>query len=350
MTTFRSARDLSRGFHADVIRPLLASTPYAAGLLGWGSDVLGYDTERSMDHGWGPRLQVFVDADRVDQVKALVEQALPDEYDGHPVRFGWDTQQPIHHITVTTLSDWLQDLLGFDPTADLRAANWLITPQQKLLGVVAGPVYADDGRLQPVRDALDWYPDDVWCWMLACQWSRIAQEEPFVQRTFEVGDELGSRVIAARLARDVMRLALLMERTYAPYSKWFGTAFTRLGHADGLDTVLATALNAERQKDREAALVLQRHEAFADQAHELVARRHNALGITEAVDPAPRPFHERPAMVLGAERFVDACLAQVRDAGLKELPLVGSVDQFADNTDLLSNPAAYRKLLNIYEK
>ncbi|GAA1512743.1 DUF4037 domain-containing protein [Kribbella lupini] len=341
MTTFRSARELSQGFHADVIRPLLGSTPYAAGLLGWGSDVLGYDTERSTDHGWGPRLQVFVDAGQVDQVKALVEQGLPDEYDGHPVRFGWDTQEPIHHITVTTLSDWLQDLLGFDATADLSKANWLITPQQKLLGVVAGPVYTDDGRLQPVRDALRWYPDDVWLWMLACQWSRIAQEEPFVQRTFEVGDDLGSRILVARLARDVLRLALLMERAYAPYAKWLGTAFSRLGHADGLDALLAQALAAEEQGDREHALV---------SAYELVARRHNKLGITDEVDPTPRQFHERPAMVLGAERFVEACLAKVKDEHLRGLPLVGSVDQFADSTDLLSNPAAYRQLLKIYEK
>jgi hypothetical protein len=175
--------------------------------------------------------------------------------------------------------------------------------------------------------------------MLACQWSRIAQEEPFVQRTFEVGDELGSRILIARLARDVMRLALLMERTYAPYSKWLGTAFSRLTHEDGLDDVLATALTAERQKQREAALV---------QAYELVARRHNALGITAEVDPTVRQFHERPAMVLGAERFVEACLTRVEH--LRELPLVGSIDQFADNTDLLSNPAAYRQLLRIYEK
>jgi hypothetical protein len=341
MTTFLSARELSQRFHADVIRPLLGSTPYAAGLLGWGSDVLGFDTERSTDHGWGPRLQVFVDAGEVDRVKTLVEQGLPDEYAGHPVRFGWDTQQPVHHITVTTLSDWLEDLLGFDATADLSTANWLITPQQKLLGVVAGPVYADDGRLQPVREALLWYPDDLWLWLLACQWSRIAQEEPFVQRTFEVGDELGSRILAARLARDVMRLALLMERAYAPYSKWLGTAFTRLGHADGLDDLLVQAIKAEEQKDREHALV---------SAYELVALRHNSLGITDEVDPTARQFHERPAMVLGAERFVEACLAKVQDDYLRGLPLVGSIDQFADNTDLLSNPSAYRQLLKIYEK
>jgi hypothetical protein len=223
----------------------------------------------------------------------------------------------------------------------MTTEDWLITPQQKLLGVVAGPVYADDGRLQPIREALRWYPDDVWTWLLACQWSRIAQEEAFVQRTAEVGDHLGSRIVAARLVRDVMRLALLMARAYAPYTKWLGTTFAGLDHGDGLDRDLEATLAADTLADRERALV---------SAYEKVARRHNDLGLTEPQDPQPRQFFDRPAQVIGADRFVEACLAKVRDPRVKELGLVGSIDQFADNTDVLSNPAACRRLIKIYEK
>ncbi|GAA1605507.1 DUF4037 domain-containing protein [Kribbella sancticallisti] len=337
---FVSARDLSAGFHDEVIHPLVAGTPHAAGLLGWGSDVLGYDTARSMDHGWGPRLHIFVDADEVGRVARAIDNGLPGECRGHPVRFGSDIQEPVHHITVTTVEAWLQDDVGLS-TADLSLADWLITPQQKLLGITAGRVYADDGRLQPIRDALNWYPDDLWTWMLACQWSRIEHEEAFVQRTAEVGDELGSRVVAARLTRDLMRLALLMDRTYAPYTKWLGTAFARLDHADGLDHDLAEVVGADKLVDRERALVT---------AYGKVARRHNALGITEALDPEPRQFHDRPALVIGADRFVAALMAKVREPRLTELARVGSIDQFTDNTDLLSNPSAYRKLIGIYEK
>ena len=39
----------------------------------------------------------------------------------------------------------------------------------------------------------------------------------------EFGDELGSQVVAARLVREIMKLAFLMEKKYAPYSKWLGT-------------------------------------------------------------------------------------------------------------------------------
>lgn len=94
VTTFVPAGDLSAAFHAEVIRPLIGDIPYAAGLLGWGSDVLGYDTERSTDHGWGPRLTIFVDAEHVEPVRTAIEHGLPQTFQGYDVRFGWDTQEP----------------------------------------------------------------------------------------------------------------------------------------------------------------------------------------------------------------------------------------------------------------
>ena len=71
----------------------------------------------------------------------------------------------------------------------------------------------------------------MWLWQLACQWRRIAKEEPFPGRAAEAGDQLGCRVLVARLVRDVMRLCFLLERRYAPYPKWLGTAFARLDSA-----------------------------------------------------------------------------------------------------------------------
>lgn len=338
---FTPGRQLAAAFHTDVIRPLLGTTPYAAGLLGWGSDVLGYDTERSTDHGWGPRLTIFVDAEEVAPVTRVIDEGLPERFRGHPVRFGWDVQKKVHHVGVSTLSEWLIARLGVDAQAGMTTTDWLVTPQQRLLEVVAGPVYADDGRLQPVRDTLAWYPDDVWLWLLACQWRRLDQDEAFVQRTAEVGDDLGSAVVAARLVRDVMRLALLIARRYAPYTKWLGTAFAGLDHPDGLDRALRQALAAPTLSDREQAL---------GTAYVLAARRHNALGRTEPVDESMRQFFDRPARVLGAGRFVDACLREVQDPWLRDLRLTGGIDQWVDSTDVLSHPETYRRLAAVYER
>jgi len=171
--------------------------------------------------------------------------------------------------------------------------------------------------------------------MLACQWRRIAQEEAFVGRTAEVGDELGSRLVAARLARDVVRLALLQARRYQPYTKWLGTELARLDDPDGLSVALLAALAAADSASREAALAA---------AVERLAERHNRLGVTRHVDPSTRPFHGRPFRVLMADRFVEACLEAIGDERLRARPLTGSVDQFVDSTDVLSAPERARAL------
>jgi hypothetical protein len=130
---------------------------------------------------------------------------------------------------LTTVGEWCTLALGFDPRGTISDADWLGTPSQLLAEATAGAVFEDmTGELTLARERLRWYPDDVWLYLLGCQWRRIDQEEPFVGRTGEVGDDLGSAVITARLVRDLMRLCFLIERRYAPYAKWLGTAFARL--------------------------------------------------------------------------------------------------------------------------
>lgn len=339
--SFIPAADLCGAFYTQTVRPLVEGRPHSAALLGWGSDVLGYDTERSTDHGWGPRLLVILDReDDVEQVRQHLDERLPERFEGWPVRFGWDAVRATHHVTVATLPTWLVDHLGVDARGGLSDLDWLLTPQQRLLGVVSGAVYADDsGALADLRSALSWYPDQVWRWMLACQWRRLAQEEAFVARTAEVGDELGSAVTAARLVRDVMRLAMLLERQYAPYLKWLGTAFARLRHTDSLPRHLADVLHATEVGRREDALA----EAYAAMAH-----RHNGVGLTGRVEPFVSNYFDRPARVLMADRFTDACLATVRDSVLCSLPLVGAIDQAVDSTDVLEVPREYRRLAGLY--
>lgn len=198
--------------------------------------------------------------------------------------------------------------------------DWLLTPQQRLLGVVAGAVHADDsGALTALRRSLAWYPEQVWRWLLACQWHRLAQEEAFVARAAEVGDASGSAVSTARLVRDVTRLVLLLDRRYAPYQKWLGTAFAGGPDPDGLPAHLAAALHAPGAPARERAM----GDAFS-----ALARRHNGSGLTDPLDPSTRNFHGRPARVLMADRFTHACAATVTDPTLRALPLIGAVDQF----------------------
>jgi Domain of unknown function (DUF4037) len=282
----------------------------------------------------------FVQAEHTRQLQDVVAAKLPAEFRGWPTHFGWDAQPVEHHVEIAPLGVWIRDRLGFNPSDGVPFQAWLSTPQQRLLEITAGAVFHDDeGELTATREALAWYPDELWLWLLACQWRRIDQEEAFVGRTAEVGDELGSRVVAARLVRDLIRLSFLIERRYAPYSKWLGSAFAHLEVHREVGRALVDVLAADTHERREASLVT---------AVELLAVRHNALDVTSPVDPSLRRFYGRPFRVLGAGRFVDACLERVTDPWLKSLPLVGAVDQFADSTDVLSSTRRFGELASIY--
>jgi hypothetical protein len=150
----------------------------------------------------------------------------------------------------------------------------------------------------------------VWLWLLADRWQRLAQEEAFVGRTAEVADDLGSRLIAARQAHRLMELCFLLERRYAPYAKWLGTAFARLDAAAEVGPALTRALAADEHAGREQGLC---------DAYEAVARRFNALGLVDPVDPSTRQYHSRPFRVLRANRFATACRARLSAADRAEL-------------------------------
>jgi hypothetical protein len=331
--------ELAGAFFAEVVRPLLDQAyprlPYAAALLGPGSEVLGYDTARSTDHDWGPRLQLLLaagDASRpAAEITAMLADRLPPTFRGYPTTFPV-TREPDgaarHRVEVSGLGEWLAGRLGFDPQPRVTVADWLATPTQRLAEVTGGRVYHDGpGDLSAARARLSWYPDDVWRYVLACQWQRISQEEAFPGRCAEVGDELGSAVVTARLARDLMRLCLLMRRRYPPYSKWLGTAFARLPEAAALAPSLTAAVAATGWPDR------QRH---LTRAYETAAAWHNELGLTPPLDTRARGFFDRPYQVIDAERFAVA-LRQAIAGPVRDLPVTGAVDQFIDSTDALGN-------------
>jgi hypothetical protein len=334
--------ELAGAFFAEVVRPLLAEAfprlPYAAALLGPGSEVLGYDSVRSTDHNWGPRLQLFLaagDAGRhAAEITAMLARRLPVSFRGYPTAFP-STDEPDglarYRVTLTELGAWLTGQLGFDPRAPITVADWLATPTQLLAEVTAGAVFHDGpGELSRARARLSWYPRDVWLYVLACQWQRIAQEEAFPGRCAEAGDELGSAIVTARLARDLMRLCLLMRHRYPPYSKWLGTAFAQLPDAAAVTPDLTAAVTAAVTATGWPA-----RQQHLSQACEMTAAIHNELGITPPLNTHTRGFFDRPYQVLDAGRFAAVLRQAITDPLIRQLPAVGAVDQFIDSTDAL---------------
>jgi len=343
---FVSGIQLSRALYEGFVRPTMArlypTVPYAAALIGPGSEVLGYDTEQSTDHDWGPRLQLFLgdtDCAQAGQgIAAAVHSALPQQVLGYPTTLATDNaseEREYRAVTVHTAGRYFESVLGADPSGELGPAAWLTFTDQHLRSLTTGAMFQDAvGQLTRLREKLRYYPHDVWLYMLAAQWRRIAQEEAFMGRCAQVGDELGSMLVTGRLVRDLMRLCFLMERVYAPYMKWLGTAFRELDCGTRVAPTLLRALTATDWTAREREL---------SSAYEIVAAMHNSLGLTDPLPTGVTPYHSRPHLVISADRFADAIRARITDAEVLALPKhLGSIDQFTDSTDAVNIAAQFR--------
>ena len=345
-TDFISGLELSGLFYREIIKPILDehfdSLQYSAALIGAGSEVLAFDTAMSRDHDWGPRLKLFLnESDYSTNAKAIEEvlrRHLPDQFRGVSVQWLISGPSNNHCVELLTIRDFFLQYLNFDLRGELEPADWLTFPEQKLRTVVSGAIYRDDIGLQDCRERFRYYPFEIWLYLLAAGWKRIGQEEHLMGRAGFVGDEIGSALIAARLVRDLMRLCFLLERQYAPYAKWLGTAFAQLKSAEELTPLLRQALLASTWAEREKHLV---------PAYEIVAAKHNALNITEPLNTKVSYFYERPFRVIGGERFANALRARIADPAVKRIAdrwLIGSVDQFSDSTDLHNDAQALRFL------
>ena len=332
--------DLSRAYFGQVVRPLLAGhdpgLEVAAARLGSGSDVLGFDDAQSRDHDWGLRLTVLVEDDRAPEIDALLESELPETWQGFPTRFAttWD---PVvrQRVEVASAAGFAASRLGADPSRGLTLPDWLSLTGQSVLEVTAGPVFHDGpGVLTRIREGLVWYPDDVWRYALAADWSRLGQEFPDVGRAGLRGDEDGSAVIAARHVRTMLHIAHLLHRRWPPYGKWLARSAARLPGGGALRIALHEVLRARDWRSRQAAL--------ADAA-ELLAMIQGEQGLP-TMEPATEPFFERPH--IGVREMAELLTAQIRDPEVRALPVgVGTAEQISDNVSVLVDPALRRRLV-----
>jgi hypothetical protein len=358
---FIKGKELSRLFYFKEVKPILdryfPDLKYAAGLLGWGSEVLGFDTVMSTDHNWGPRLQLLLPENRMylkDKIDVKLSEMLPYTFMGYSTNFKRykNTTKPTtrlpeikkagkidHFVQIYGIREFFIKHVNFDPYKEIKSVDWLQFPEQRLLTIKEGSIFHDDIGLNKIKTKFDYYPKDIWLYMLASQWKRISQEEAFIGRTASVGDELGSRIIAARMVQELMKLCFLMERKYAPYSKWFGTAFQKLKSSKRLTKILEAVIASKSFRERENNL---------SKAYEEVARMHNKSGITKKLSAKVSGFHDRPFKVIDAERFTNMILKEIKDRDIRRLKPIGGVDQFISSTDLLEDAELIEKLKGLY--
>ena len=175
MPEFISGITLSEAFYSEAAKPILETcfprSPYSAGILGWSSEVLGYDDLTSTDHNWGPRFQLFLSREDYDvysdPISDALSKQLPLEFRGYPTNFNVSIQGdqlamkrvvsgPVSHkIDILTVEGYLERYLGLKAEGEISDADWLSFSEHKLLAVTRGKVFHDGLlSLEPMRKRL----------------------------------------------------------------------------------------------------------------------------------------------------------------------------------------------------
>ena len=352
---FVSGLALCEAYFHECVKPLLEEhlpgLRYAAARIGKGSDVLGFDSPLSMDHDWGPQLHIFLsdeegelkNEDLRSRIAQVLQRHLPAKFGGlytRPHQHAIDTTADFLHegttpaITIFTLKSFLSSLNLNVPIDPLQWSidNWLSCSSQTLLELTAGKVFHDDladasnySSLKAFRSQLSSFPHQVRLYLLASGWHLIANENHLMSRAGQAGDELGSSLIGANLCACIMRMAFLYDDQYAPYQKWFGSAFRALPSAAELMIPLTQLQTATDWQLRELNLC---------NACIALAKSHNRSGLTGPVPlpDQPQQFHTRPFRVFPAADYEEALLGRV--IAQFPRPPVGSVDFWSHITDI----------------
>lgn len=342
--------DLSERFFVGIVKPLLEeyypSLEYTACRLGYGSDVLGLDTNQSRDHDWGPKFDLLLENETlIDELNRFFQEHLREKFiDGYSTQFepfveenghitlinvSRSSSQTCHAIRLMTLKEFFREYLNYpieqiEPTIE----DWLTFPSQHLLTITRGRVFHNSKHvdIQTIRSRLTFYPDEIWLYLIACIWQRIGQEEHLMGRAGQAEDELGSALIAHRLIRDIIRLIFLLEKQFYPYPKWLGTAFRRwTTYGLEFEPILRQVQLAKTWQEREE------HLSTAYQRLATITREKLHIDIPTEIGQ----FHNRPFRVINGGSIAELIFTRISNTQIRQLPKIGSIDLFTDSTDAI---------------
>jgi hypothetical protein len=357
---------LNEGFFHEVLKPIIDShfpkLHYDAGLTGQGSDTLGFDTYISMDHYWGPRAVIFLsekDHPKIaEDLKSTLRKNLPESYKGFPTN--WHFDLPDHgdraefsmegvidpNISIGTVGQFVQEELGIEYPGALAIKEWLAFSEQELLHLTTGKVFHDTLHdLDEMRAYFRYYPHDIWLFKMRSLWKSIAEEQAFVGRCHDVKDGLGERLIATRITNKLMKLCFYLEKTYYPYSKWFGTGFSKLDCAKELTPLFKVILSTNSYKKREKALCA---------AYLIIVKMHNHLKITQPLPLKIIDYYQRGYQGYQTDYVAEALTKAISPELWNELDIINlediqdriyEIEPLLDDSNYVRNPEILRKLI-----
>lgn len=285
---FMNGLELSRRYYEAYGVPMLhAQFPeleeiIAVGLVGAGSECLGYDDEISRDHDFEAGFCLFLpDEEVIDRrTEFLIERAyakLPKEFCG--VKRGLVSPVGGNRRGVLRMDEFFTSKIGA-PRAPKELSAWFSIPEQSLLEATGGAVFRDDvGLFTSVRSSLAYFPRDVRLKKLAAQLLLMAQSGQYnYLRCLAHGEPAAAQLALDEYVRHALAVCFLLNERYRPYYKWVFRALRGLPRLPELTEPLASLLATGNDE----ALAREKSDCVEQIASAIIAEL-QAQNLTDAI-------------------------------------------------------------------
>ncbi len=214
----------------------------AAGLVGYGSECLGFDDAVSTDHDYGPSFCVWLPRDLYAKYGSRMQaayDALPKEFMGCAARV--EEEQGKGRVGALCLEDFYLEILGRGSVPG-TAAEWFAIPEAALATATNGAVFEDPcGKFTEMREGLlSYYPREVWLKKLAESIARAAQAGQYnYARAMKRGERVAAELALTEFVKETMQVVYLLNKKYAPFYKWMHRGMKELAVGSEIGDMLA---------------------------------------------------------------------------------------------------------------
>lgn len=212
----------------------------AAGLLGEGSECLGFDDDLSRDHDWGPGFCLWVP----DHLYETHREPLSRWYASLPRKFeGWPVKTTADRVGIFSYSGFFAKFLGRIPETSL---DWLRLPEQYLSVATAGEIFYDPaGNFTALRNTLLICPEQVRRKRLAARCVAMMQSGQYnYPRCLQRGDQFAAALALNEFVMAASSAVFLLNGRWMPFYKWIPRAMAQLPHLRELSPLLSELLAA----------------------------------------------------------------------------------------------------------
>ncbi len=213
----------------------------AAGLVGYGSECLGFDDDVSKDHDYGPSFCIWLPREIYQEYSTRMQEAydaLPREFLGFAARM--EEEQGKGRVGILCLEDFYEEMIGRSSLPQTEM-EWLAIPEEMLATAVNGKVFEDHLRqFSSIRDGLmQYYPHGVWIRKIADSMAKAAQAGQYnYARAMKRGERIAAEMALTEFVKESMHLVYLLNRTYAPFYKWMHRGMRNLATCSEIGDML----------------------------------------------------------------------------------------------------------------